>query len=189
MDSSTPKTPARQEEDRVDAEPPESLRIDIADQHPTYQAPSLALREAVRLALAESPVQSALVSIAVVDDESIHQLNRRHLQHDYPTDVLSFALESSPGYVEGEIVVSADTAQRHAVEAGWSTDDELVLYVIHGLLHLLGHDDKQPADAMRMRTAEAALLARLGIARSATDSRWSSQSLPARSDVGGPSPL
>ncbi|MDC0935775.1 rRNA maturation RNase YbeY [Pirellulales bacterium] len=189
MESSTPKTPALQEEDCCDAEPPESLQIDIADEHPTYSAPGAVLRDAVRAALLDSPVQSAVISVAVVDDPAIHVLNRRHLQHDYPTDVLSFLLERSPAHLEGEIVISADTAAREAADAGWSTDDELALYVVHGMLHLLGHEDQQAADAQRMCSAEADLLARLGIARSATDSRWSADSLPPPANVGGPNPL
>ncbi len=95
--------------------------------------------------------------MAAVDDRTIHQLNRRYLDHDYPTDVLSFVLEEGPGTVEGEIIVSGDTAAASAPGYGWPAQDELLLYVIHGMLHLVGYDDKSPADAARMRQAEARL--------------------------------
>ena len=58
------------------------------------------------------------VSIAVVDDPTIHELNRRFLQHDYPTDVLSFVLEQQDGRLEGEVIVSTDTAVAQAGEYG-----------------------------------------------------------------------
>jgi probable rRNA maturation factor len=121
--------------------------------------------------LADAQCEVATVSIAIVDDETIHRLNRQFLEHDYPTDVLSFAL-TEPPHLEGEIVASIDTARREAAQAGWSTDDELLLYAVHGALHLVGHDDHDPADAAAMRIAERAVLARLGVAVSASDSRW-----------------
>jgi probable rRNA maturation factor len=111
------------------------------------------------------------VSIAIVDDPTIHRLNRQFLEHDYPTDVLSFAL-AEPPQLEGEIVASIDTARREAVAAGWSPDDELLLYAVHGALHLVGHDDHDPGDAAAMRTAERSVLARLGVAVPASDPRW-----------------
>lgn len=105
------------------------------------------------------------VSIAIVDDATIHQLNQEHLDHDWPTDVISFIFEtdSQRGRVEGEIVASADTAARLSATAGWRPDDELLLYVIHGLLHLAGLDDIEPDDQTQMRTAERDCLIALGV--------------------------
>jgi probable rRNA maturation factor len=130
------------------------------------------LEAAVRLAFSGSAYQSVNVSVAIVDDETIHQLNRQFLDHDYPTDVLSFALEDDPPRLEGEIVVSVDTAGRCAVEAGWSPASEVLLYVVHGALHLAGFSDKDPQDALEMRAAEARLLAQLDVSLSPTDNRW-----------------
>ena len=103
------------------------------------------------------------ISIAIVDDPTIHDLNSRWLEHDEPTDVLSFVLEESEGYREGEIIVSADTALARAAEFGWIAASELLLYVVHGALHLAGYDDKQPADRERMRERERFYLSQLGI--------------------------
>ena len=83
-----------------------------------------------------------------------------------------FPLEDQPPRIEGEIVVSVDTAQRCAAEAGWSGAAELLLYVIHGALHLAGHRDKSEQDAVKMKAAEARVLAELGVEISAYDSRW-----------------
>lgn len=93
------------------------------------------------------------VSISVVDDPTIHRLNRDHLEHDWPTDVLSFAFESGDE-ASGEVIASWDTAERLAEKAGWTAADELVLYVLHGLLHIVGLDDIQPDDRAHMRQVE-----------------------------------
>ncbi len=105
------------------------------------------------------------VSIAIVDDPTIHQLNREHLEHDWPTDVISFVFEVDPSktHIEGEIIASMDTAVRMSPEAGWSPEDELLLYIVHGLLHLAGLDDIQPEDQLAMRAAERECLLALGV--------------------------
>ncbi len=155
-----------------DQEPPERRhRISLTNETATPVDAEL-IELAIRWALADTPYDEATVSVAIVDDETIHELNRQFLAHDYPTDVLSFTLEDEPPRLEGEIVVSVDTARQNAVEAGWSADDELLLYVIHGTLHLAGHLDKDPEDFAEMRATEAAVLDRLGVKRSPTDARW-----------------
>lgn len=84
---------------------------------------------------------------------------------DRPTDVLSFSqIEGEPVTLEegaiplGDVVVSVDTAERQAEEAGHSTDQELDLLVVHGMLHLLGYDDQTEAGAAEMRKHEKAIL-------------------------------
>lgn len=155
-------------------EPPERRhQISLTNETETPVDAEL-IGRAIRWALDDSPYDEATVSVAVVDDETIHELNRQFLAHDYPTDVLSFTLEEDPPRLEGEIIVSVDTARQNALEAGWSADDELLLYVIHGTLHLAGYLDKDPDDYAEMRAAEAAVLDRLGVKRSPTDVRWSS---------------
>src|SRR4029450_4248528 len=85
-------------------------------------------------------------SSAVGDEKTIHELNRRHLDHDWPTDVLSFVLEDDGEHLEGEVLLSADTAATAADELGNSAAEEQLLYVIHGMLHLVGYNDKDDAD-------------------------------------------
>jgi probable rRNA maturation factor len=120
------------------------------------------LREAVRAVLRDSQFESATISIAVVDDEAIHELNRQYLNHDWPTDVLSFVLTEKDEHLEGEVILSADTAAAASAETGWPAEAEQLLYVIHGTLHLVGYRDKSPADAQTMRAAEAKYLRQLG---------------------------
>lgn len=115
------------------------------------------------------------VSIAIVDDATIHQLNCEYLDHDWPTDVISFIFEVDDvrRCVEGEVIVSADTATRLSRAAGWRPKDELLLYVVHGLLHLAGLDDTTEQEQLAMRAAEQACLVALGV-RGANEhlARW-----------------
>jgi len=172
----TPPTPHEATADN-DQEPPERRhQISLTNETET-PVDVEKVERAILWALADSPYDEATVSVAVVDDETIHELNRQFLAHDYPTDVLSFTLEDDPPQLEGEIIVSVDTARQNALEAGWSTDDELLLYVIHGTLHLAGYLDKDPDDYAEMRAAEAAVLERLGVKRSPTDVRWSTEGM------------
>lgn len=106
------------------------------------------------------------VDITVVDDEEIHTLNRQYRQVDRPTDVLSFALDEDGGEGEpelidgpeehllGDIIISAETAQRQGEEFGHGLEREIVYLAVHGLLHLLGYDHMQEEDKKLMRAKE-----------------------------------
>ena len=94
------------------------------------------------------------ISIAIVDDPQIHQINKQYLDHDYPTDVISFDTTESDDFLEGEVIASADTAQRVAEQNGWQASHELLLYIIHGMLHVIGLDDKSESKAKQMRAQE-----------------------------------
>lgn len=142
---------------------PAMIEIEVANQQSSHAFEADKLKAAVRLVLGEQGVCEGTVSIAVMDDPSIHQLNRQYLRHDYATDVLSFLLESDGQSLDGQIVVSAETAARLAPEFGWSTDDELLLYVIHGALHLVGYDDTTLEAQNRMRSRERHYLKHFGI--------------------------
>ena len=91
------------------------------------------------------------------------------LRHRGRTDVLSFLLDQGDG-LEGEVVVAAQTALRTAPHYGWPPHDELLLYVVHGTLHLVGRDDASPAQRAEMRKRETAILEGLGITRKRMDS-------------------
>ena len=139
------------------------IQIDFRNEQRTLAIDESRLREAVELVLRRSGVEQAEISLAIVDDPAIHELNRRYLNHDEPTDVLSFVLEAGEDSLEGEIIVSADTAAAAAPRFGWSAEDELLLYVIHGALHLVGYDDLNAAARSEMRGQERACLAHFGL--------------------------
>ncbi|QEH33458.1 Endoribonuclease YbeY [Aquisphaera giovannonii] len=104
-------------------------------------------------------IDAASISIALVDDPTIHRINRDHLDHDWPTDVISFAL-SDPGdrRLVGELVISTEMARSTAAELAEDPSDELELYVVHGLLHLCGYDDTSDEAALRMGERQRAIL-------------------------------
>lgn len=139
------------------------IEIEITNEQSRLPIDADRLRAAVEGVMLGQGVTRAVISVAVVDDPSIHTLNARYLQHDYPTDVLSFVLEEGGDFVEGEIIVSADTAETSAARYGWEPADELLLYVIHGALHLTGLDDHEPEDVAEMRRQEARYLAPFGL--------------------------
>lgn len=140
------------------------IEIDLANRQSTHRFDADRLVSAARMIVTDEGIERVVTSIAVVDDGTIHELNRRYLQHDYPTDVLSFLFERSPDHLEGEVIVSADTAAAESPQYGWSVDDELLLYVIHGTLHLLGYDDATPEARDLMRSREGHYLGRFGLA-------------------------
>jgi len=81
-------------------------------------------------------------------------LNKRYLNHDYVTDVLTFDL----GEGLGEVIICPEIASANAKAHQTSTENEIILYVIHGILHLAGYDDKSPGGILEMRSMEKELL-------------------------------
>lgn len=103
----------------------------------------------------------AHLSVTVVDDARMAELHVQYMNVAGPTDVLSFPLEddfASPIPLLGEVVVSADTAATEARERNLPWKSELLLYVIHGTLHLLGYDDHEDEERARMHARQEALL-------------------------------
>jgi probable rRNA maturation factor len=122
------------------------------------------MREIVRTVLAGEEVADYDIRLAFVDNPYIHILNKRHLDHDEPTDVLSFPDPDAGGKkLAGDVVLGVEVAQEQATERGHDVQAELALYVIHGLLHLCGYDDHEDADRVEMRARERHYLAALGL--------------------------
>ena len=130
------------------------------------------------------------LSLSLVNDDEIRNLNRDFRDKDKATDVLSFpqGLAECPTdqiVLLGDVVISWTTAQRMAKEQGVTTRDELKLYLAHGLLHLLGYDHLREADRKKMATKEAWLLGTDGmIGRS----YFRSKVKPARTEKSRPRP-
>ena len=100
------------------------------------------------------------IAVAVVDDATIRAVNARWLGHDWATDSIAFSYagDPSPDGVRGEVVVSAETAARQARARGKDPRDELLLYVAHGALHLLGWNDRTPAARAAMNARARSIL-------------------------------
>ncbi|HJZ90476.1 MAG TPA: rRNA maturation RNase YbeY [Gemmataceae bacterium] len=122
------------------------------------------LKESARTVLAGEGVKEAKVSLAFVDDATIAGLNQRFLDHEGPTDVITFPLSGRGARkLEGEVVIGVDVAQREASDRGHDVNTELCLYVIHGVLHLCGFDDGTPRGASEMRRKEREYLRQLNL--------------------------
>jgi probable rRNA maturation factor len=113
------------------------------------------MREIARAVLEGEGVKDYEISLAFVDNTTIHRLNKQYLNHDEPTDVLTFPYSAANAKkLEGELILGVQVAQEQAAERGHDVQAELALYVIHGLLHLCGFDDKSPGAEKKMRARE-----------------------------------
>lgn len=139
------------------------LEIAINNRQGNHPVDRARLRAAIRAVLLGEGRKQSEISLAIVDDDEMRTLNRRHLDHDYATDVLSFVLDDSSEFLAGEVIISADTAAATAVRLGGTTADELLLYAVHGALHLAGHDDRTEESAAIMRVLERRYLAPFGV--------------------------
>ncbi|MGE4650877.1 MAG: rRNA maturation RNase YbeY [Myxococcota bacterium] len=104
----------------------------------------------------------AEISISLVGDSAISELNVTYRDKQGATDVLSFSLlegdhSERRGTLLGDVVVSLETAARQAARGGRSLDQEVLRLLIHGALHLLGHDHEEAGEARRMRAEERRL--------------------------------
>lgn len=187
-----------------------AFEIDISNRQSALAFDEKRVQAAALRALAIEQVASAVLSISIVDNSAIHKINRDHLQHDYPTDVISFQLDfvsagdlqcddedlldeddseddseddaeidddsvdvtdcelltegrAAGAAIEGEIIASAEMAVSMATDGEWSAEAELILYIVHGLLHICGYDDLTPEEKCIMRARERAILSELGL--------------------------
>jgi len=133
------------------------------------RVPALARRLArrARRLLGALDLDTAELSLVLVSDPVMHELNRTWRGRNRPTDVLAFAQREGTGPAPegllGDVVISVDTARRQAAALGHSVAVEAERLLVHGLLHLLGYDhERSAAEARRMRRKERALLRALG---------------------------
>lgn len=118
------------------------------------------VRRAARAALAHQQAAPGALTIRLAGDAALRKLNREFTGHDAATDVLSFPAEE-PGYF-GDVAISVTRAAAQARAGGHSLQAELELLVVHGVLHLLGHDHATRAQQARMWAAQARILTDLG---------------------------
>jgi probable rRNA maturation factor len=111
----------------------------------------------------EGTKKTGQINLLFVTDKKIRELNLKYLGKKSATDVLSFDISASRGKILADIVISADAAVRNARIFGTLPPYEMHLYAIHGLLHLLGYDDKRKKDKIKMQKREEYLLKILGI--------------------------
>jgi probable rRNA maturation factor len=133
------------------------LKTAIADEQTLLSIDRRWFKDLVPFVLEQEGVANAKIGLAFVGDSRMHELNKRYLAHDYPTDVLTFPMGRGKT-LEGEVVVSTEYAARECVQYDWPAEMEASLYVVHGLLHLCGYDDADDAGADRMEARQKELL-------------------------------
>ena len=124
-----------------------SINVDVATDGVRPAVSRERVRRLATHVLRAERVRDALVSIAFVSDREIARLNERHLGHRGPTDVISFGLApvDKRGPVVGDVYIAPDVARRNAKAVGGGVREEVMRLVVHGVLHVLGHD--HPIDA------------------------------------------
>lgn len=133
------------------------IKVRIASPQEFVTIERAKFRDLVPAVLNGEGISHAEISLAFVDDPTIHRINKQFLDHDEPTDVITFPLKKQP--LEAELVIGVEVALREAAERKLEVHDELALYVVHGLLHLCGYDDHSERDRMEMHERERHYLA------------------------------
>ncbi len=108
-----------------------------------------------------SSISSFSLSVILMSDDELLEVNRESLGHDFYTDIITFEIDRNEQELEAELYISVDRARENAKKAKVTLDVELVHLVIHGVLHLAGYDDKTPAGKKQMRSKERWYLAKL----------------------------
>lgn len=134
----------------------------------SLEAPSKLVQTAILAAVEGSGLVLAAnteISVVLCGNALIRELNREWRGYDAPTNVLSFPAGGNPASAPllGDIVIAFETASREAFEAGKPLRDHVAHLLVHGFLHLIGHDHVEAAEAEAMEALERAILGRLGI--------------------------
>ena len=157
----------------------EKLRVIIDNQQNVMKIPTgvrMLVRRCCKAVLAtEGFAHPAEISVTFVDDETIHELNKKHRNMDKSTDVLSFPMGENGEYdtnldtgakVLGDIIISIEHAYAQAEKYGHTLQREIGFLTVHSLLHLLGYDHENGGlEAVKMREKEESVLTRVGLKR------------------------
>ncbi|MDP6543607.1 MAG: rRNA maturation RNase YbeY [Phycisphaerae bacterium] len=133
------------------------LTVNISSSQTALRVPRKKITALVEFVMSAESSPLGEVDIAIVTSRRIAALNRRYLQHAGATDVLSFDL-SIPGDAVAQVIVCADVAVRQARSRCIGPQRELMLYIVHGLLHVMGYDDTTPQAAEKMYARQEELL-------------------------------
>lgn len=129
------------------------MNVSIANLQNKFPIPQNKITRLVIKAAKHLKLKREELSVVFVGRQRMRTINRTHLKHDYVTDVITFDYKTS-----GEIIICPSVASSNARRFDSSLERELLLYVVHGLLHLAGYDDHAPADIARMRAKEEELM-------------------------------
>ena len=139
-------------------QPPPSVTIQgDASEHHAY------LKENTNAALDFLKKVKSEVSVRIVNDETMSSLHSKHSGDDSSTDVLTFDHGSDEDAVRADIAICIDVAQREAESRNNTIQNEMLLYILHGLLHCCGFDDHDDANHQKIHTEEDRVLTAIGV--------------------------
>jgi probable rRNA maturation factor len=140
------------------------MTVSIKNHQKVYKVNLTRLRRSISRLMKELHCMKSEISILLLDDHQIQEINRTYLHRDRPTNVISFSMTEGEcaainPYILGDIIISVETALRDAGKGGIDCMDELEFLLIHGLLHLLGydHENTTPAKVLEMKMKEGEL--------------------------------
>ncbi len=138
------------------------MEISILNQQKALKIRSKLIEKLAELVL-EGEKNNTELSIRFIGDEAIAKLNEKYLHHSGPTDVISFPMREGSfsklhREILGDVVISAERAIAQAEQFGKCVSEELCLYVVHGVLHLLGYDDIAPVNRRKMEKKQEQIM-------------------------------
>ena len=145
------------------------MKLEIINLQKHYPVDKKRIRKIVRSVL-KFEKKDAELNIVFTDNKRIKEINKTFLGHDYATDVITFAYDEpslnkvflNESTITGEIIISVEMAKKLAQKHDCAVEGEIALYLVHGLLHLFGYNDKQRKEAKKMHQREGELLSDLG---------------------------
>jgi rRNA maturation RNase YbeY len=128
------------------------LSINVFNVSSFKYLPKKRIFEAVNSVFEANKIKEGNLNLIICSDEFIHDLNKKYLEHDYPTDVITFIIEDEP--LDAEIYISADTALKQSVEYNVTLRNEILRLAIHGSLHIAGFEDNTDEERKMMGLEE-----------------------------------
>jgi probable rRNA maturation factor len=119
------------------------------------------LKEIAAAALDELKIKEAELGIVLISAKEMASMNEKFLGHEGPTDVITFDYSEKRKQLHGELFVCVAVAEKQAKEFGTNRQSEIVRYIVHGILHLMGHDDLQAVARKKMKLEERRLVRKL----------------------------
>ncbi len=142
------------------------VQINVKNRQSVYSLPTLLVKRVVKSVIEFEGQDCDEVSIFFVSTLAISKLHKQFFDDPTPTDCISFPIDISESFgyrVLGDVFVCPETAVKYVEEHGGNIEREMILYIVHGLLHLMGYDDIDVKDRKAMRLAEKRHLKYLGI--------------------------
>ena len=140
------------------------MKLEIINLQKLYPVDTKSIKKIVRGVL-KFEKQDAELNIVFTDNKRVKEINKTFLGHNYATDVITFAYDEASinnDKALGEIIISVEMAKKLAQKHDCAVEGEIALYLVHGLLHLFGYNDKQRKEAKKMHQREGELLSSLG---------------------------